>query len=209
MQKNKKEDIDLDIISDEELSMFQDFELEDETIKQMEILNKDIFYKKINRDAIEKVKESLNEDEEIEFYFTGLDIQTSNVKTITTIFSRSGNLGSGEWGLNKTIVFTNKKIFIVQRNNMLEYLSHEEVTYENIKEIYLYKKNSVMEIRYKNNNKKQIDFQKEIFESIYKLAKKRVNVKAIKGEYLSLMDKFLRIYLILSLIGVLLFIIYY
>lgn len=204
-EKNNEDmefNMNLEIVSDEELSMFQEFELEKETIKEAESLNKEMFYKKVNKDTMEKVKKSLEEHEKIEFYFTGADVEITAIKAATFLVASGSGVTSTDWAINKTVVFTNKKIFIVQRNNFLQYLKHEEVYYENINKVHLYKKNRVMEIRYNEKDKKYIEYPEGMEYNVEKIInlKENISFKKSKGEYLQLIEKLSKIWLIVGLI---------
>ncbi|MGL5084836.1 MAG: hypothetical protein ACRC68_03835, partial [Clostridium sp.] len=97
-------DFNLNIISDEELSMFEEFDLDDTIIAKAKTLNDEIFYKKVNKDAIDKIKNTLDKDEEIDFYFTGADIEVANIKSATSLMSRGSGITSTDWSLNRTLV---------------------------------------------------------------------------------------------------------
>ncbi|MGL5353214.1 MAG: hypothetical protein ACRDA5_07795 [Clostridium sp.] len=202
-------DFNLDIICDEELSMFEEFDLDDTIIAKAKALNDEIFYKKVNKDAMDKIKNTLDTDEEIDFYFTGADIEVANIKAATSLMSRGSGITSTDWSLNRTLIFTNKKIYIMQRNNFLQYLSHQEVSYNDISKIHLYNKNKVMEIRYNKNKKKFIEFPEDSLDSISTLLDLKLNtkVKQIKGNYLSPVEIFSKLYLIISLLAAIAFII--
>lgn len=201
-------DLNFDIISDEELSMFEEFDLDDTVLAEAKALNDEIFYKKVNKDAMDKIIDTLDKDEKIDFYFTGGDIEVANIKAATSLISRGSGVTATDWSLNRTLIFTNKKIYIMQRNNFLQYLSHQEVSYDDISKVNLYIKNKVMEIRYNKDKKKFIEFPEDSLDSLSTLLSLKLNtkIKQIKGNYASPMDVFSRIYLIISLIAAIAFI---
>ncbi|MGL5084347.1 MAG: hypothetical protein ACRC68_01270, partial [Clostridium sp.] len=86
--------------------------------------------------------------------------------------------------------------------------SHQEVSYNDISKINLYSKNKVMEIRYNKNKKKFIEFPEDSLESISTLLELKLNIKVkqINGNYLSPMEIFSKLYLIISLTVAIVFI---
>lgn len=77
-----------------------------------------------------------------------------------------------------------------------------------IEEVNLYIKNKVLEIRYNKDKKKFIEFPEDSLDSISTLLSLKLNtkVKQIKGNYLSPMDIFSKLYLIISLTAAIAFI---
>lgn len=92
---------------------------------------------------IEKLKEKFSENEKINFYFLGENLENISNKTFAVMLSPLAGLAYKEWKMEILFLLTNEKLYIAHMNCDLEEREIKALNLNKIKNVKYYKDKSL------------------------------------------------------------------
>lgn len=138
-------------------------------------------------------KKYLEEDESIDMYFWGENIDNITNKMLIISVFPYGGLYRNQWKMNILLIKTNKRIYLINANTDLEEIDSIEVEKEDIKEVNYYKNNKLNILELKIGEKiYTLTISKKVEEIFIEDFIREFSGKIINGKYSTKKIKFLK-----------------
>lgn len=124
-----------EFLPQEEVDKIEKTKIDYDMLKRAKSRQQNTFHKILMTDLLNFLKGKLNDDENIDSYFSGRDYSSDSTRLIFSTFLHEVSHPIFGWSSNCILVITNKRLVLVEVTGYLQYANHYEVK----KDIHLYK----------------------------------------------------------------------
>lgn len=160
------------------------------------------------------LKEEIDSNEKVDFYFIGENLGNIINKTFTTSFAPISGVDSTKWTVKTLVAFTNEVVYIINLNDLGKKVDSFKFAVESIKNITYYdnKDKAAIKITFKDYELVLKPKKNNLDEAI-KYLENRFNVDRVNEEFKNGKSKYLNILtstnLIIAVTAIIIFIIVY
>jgi|GEM_PF-3397208 len=163
-----------EFLSQNEIDEIKKIEVDNDMLEKVKKRQKNTLWKILMNELLKDLKNKLEDNEEIEFYFAGRDYTSDSIRLLFAACLSGISHPVFGWSANCILVRTNKRLILMEVTGYLQYSNHYEIK----EEVHLYKekKNFYLTIENMKGNRKIIQYNINNFEMISEYLKGSVNI---------------------------------
>jgi len=163
-----------EFLSQSEIDEIEKIEVDNDILERSKKRQIDTLWKILMADLLKDLKEKLDDNEEIEFYFAGRDYTSDSTRLVFAGFGCPiANTILG-WSSNCILIRTNKRFLLIEVTGYLQYSNYLEVK----QEVHLYKEKEYfyLTVEHMNGHKRTLQYGIKNFDMIFEYLKDSVNI---------------------------------
>ncbi|BCZ49218.1 hypothetical protein psyc5s11_52850 [Clostridium gelidum] len=163
-----------EFLSQSEIDEIEKIEVNNDMLERAKKRQTNTLWKMLMADLLKDLKEKLDANEEIEFYFVGRDYTSDSTRLVFAGFGSAIANPILGWSSNCILIRTNKRFLLAEVTGYLQYSNYFEIK----QEVHLYKEKEYfyLTVEHMNGHKRTLQYGIKNFDIIFEYLKDSVNI---------------------------------